>query len=232
MSSVLASFLHLRQLDATNWYEWKTHVSSLMILSGLLGYIDSTIPRPQIPQPSSQTPTAAEAKAIEDATKAQSDWEAKDREAHALLLISISGSELDHTKGAKTAAEIWLQLGTIKEPKSARAILVAWQRLFRLIMEDGTWMEEHIATFRHAQDELANMGHALSDKDFSLLLIMSLPEAWDQFTSGLFGSIASLSLKVTLNELISVLMEEDRRCREWTGSSEVANLNIGPPRGM
>jgi gag-polypeptide of LTR copia-type len=111
----------------------------------------------------------------------------------------------------KTAAEIWLQLCTIKEPKSTHAVLTAHKRLFHMTMEDSTRMEEHIAEFRHAQDQLANMGHALSDEDFSLLLITSLPETWDQFTSRLFGSIASVSLSLNVNssELISILMEED-----------------------
>jgi hypothetical protein len=137
MSSVSASFLRLKQLDVTNWYEWKTHVSSLMVLSGLLGYIDGKITRPHVPEKSS-SPTTAELTAIAEAEEAQAKWDTKDQEARALLLISISGTELDHTKGAKTASEIWLQLCTIKEPKSARAILAARRRLFRLVMDDGT----------------------------------------------------------------------------------------------
>ena len=226
MSSVSASFLHLKQLDATNWYEWKTHVSSLMTLLGLLGYMDSSTLCPGIPKSRSPNdPVVAEAQ------RSQREWDAKDQEAQALLLISILGSELNHTKGVKTAAEIWSQLCTIKEPKSTCAVLTACKRLFCMMMEDSTRMEEHISAFRHAQDQLANMGHALSDEDFLLLLITSLPETWDQFTSRLFGSIVSVSLSLNINssELISILMEEDRCHREWTDAAKVANLSVGGP---
>jgi hypothetical protein len=63
-------------LDATNWYEWKTHISSLMTLSGLLGYMDGSILHPGIPE--SRSPNDP---VVTKAQRAQREWDAKDQEA-------------------------------------------------------------------------------------------------------------------------------------------------------
>jgi hypothetical protein len=66
----------LKQLDTTNWYEWKTHVSSLMVLSSLLGYMDGTIPCPIIPKYRSPSDPA-----VTIAQRIQRELDAKDQEA-------------------------------------------------------------------------------------------------------------------------------------------------------
>jgi hypothetical protein len=55
-----------------------------------------------------------------------------------------------------------------------------------------------------------------------MIIISSLPDSWDTFTSAYFGSKSSTS-HITPGELISLILEEDNRRREKTGSSEVVN---------
>ncbi len=38
------------------------------------------------------------------------------------------------------------------------------------------------------QEELGMLGSVVTDEDFLMLLISSLPESWDQFTSAYLGS--------------------------------------------
>lgn len=62
------------------------------------------------------------------------------------------------------------------------------------------------------QEELNNLSAKVSDLDFSLTIITSLPESWDHFTSALLASKESnLELKFTSTELVSILLKEEQR---------------------
>lgn len=60
------------------------------------------------------------------------------------------------------------------------------------------------------QEELHMMGSLVTDEDFSMLLLSSLPESWDQFTSAYLGSHSGEEVKVKSHELIAILLEEYR----------------------
>ena len=62
------------------------------------------------------------------------------------------------------------------------------------------------------------MDNKVTDEDFVMILITSLPESWDNYTSSYLGSNSN---KPTLSshELIAILMEEDRRRKGQTSDS-------------
>jgi hypothetical protein len=57
------------------------------------------------------------------------------------------------------------------------------------------------------------MGSLISDEDFAMLLVSSLPESWDLYTSAYLGSKADRTT-LTSHELIAILLEEDCRRHE------------------
>lgn len=60
------------------------------------------------------------------------------------------------------------------------------------------------------QENLNNIQANVSDLDFSLTLITSLPELWDIFTSILLASKGTkLKTKITSAELVSILLKEE-----------------------
>ena len=71
-------------------------------------------------------------------------------------------------------------------------------------------MIEHISKPRGYQDDLHIMENLVSDEDFVMILITSLPDFWDNFTGSFFGYTGN---KPTIGsyELISVLLDKDRR---------------------
>ena len=54
------------------------------------------------------------------------------------------------------------------------------------------------------------MENKVSDEDFAMILITSLPESWDNYTSSYLGSSGNKPT-LTSYELIAILLEEDRR---------------------
>lgn len=76
--------------------------------------------------------------------------------------------------------------------------------------EEGFDMVEHILKLRKLQEEFHLMENKVSDKDFVMILITSLPESWDQYTSAYLGS-SSKMLTLKSHKLVAILLEEDRQ---------------------
>ena len=66
-----------------------------------------------------------------------------------------------------------------------------------------------ISKLRKLQEELHLMENKVTNEDFVMILITSLPESWDQYTSAYLGS-SSNKLTLKSHELIAILLEEDR----------------------
>ena len=67
------------------------------------------------------------------------------------------------------------------------------------------------------------MGSILSDEDFVMILITSLPEAWDNYTSAYLGSSGNRP-ELQSHEIIAILLDEDRRRKGRSGGSDEVAL--------
>ena len=63
------------------------------------------------------------------------------------------------------------------------------------------------------QEQLHLMSSLVSDDEFIILLITSLPDSWDQFTTAYLGANGN-NTTVTSHELVSIITEENRRRQE------------------
>jgi hypothetical protein len=100
-----------------------------------------------------------------------------------------------------------------------------------MIADEGFDLVEHISKVHKLQEELHLMGSIVADEDFAILLVSSLPESWDLFTSAYLGSKADRT-SLTSHELVAILLEEDRRWKERTGDPhDVAMQGRVPNRG-
>ena len=102
-------------------------------------------------------------------------------------------------------------------------------------------MRDHISKFRLIQEELLLMGSEMTDTEFTVVLLQSLPESWDQFTQNLIGSqrvpatpgSAGQVLSVPLYssyEVCGILLEEYERRQERVNTN-TALVSQGPMRG-
>ena len=190
-------------LKAHNWMPWKRRMLAVLRDLGLEKYI------------------AKDAKSLESAGKAnpttaeleeQKKWKEGDAKARTRIELSIGDAEMIHISGADSAREMWDQLTTVKESKGRLGVLATRRALYRMTANEGFDMVEHISKLRKLQEELHLMDNKVPDEDFVMILITSLPESWDQYTSAYLGSSSN---KPTLrsHELIAILLEEDRRRR-------------------
>ena len=69
-------------------------------------------------------------------------------------------------------------------------------------------MVDHISRLRKLQEELHIMGSSIPDKDFVMILITSLLEAWDNYTLAYLSS-SSNKPELKSHEIIMILLDED-----------------------
>lgn len=109
------------------------------------------------------------------------------------------------------------------------------RRLYHTIADDSTDIPTHITELREVKDQLAIMDNNITDLEFVIVLISSLPESWDSFTSAHLGNnnlsaiatsstMASTSTSIAPTvissfELIALILDEDHRRKEKSGEA-------------
>jgi hypothetical protein len=207
-----SSLFRIEQLTDTNWVPWKRRVTAILRERALLKIVEGITTRPVAADP--ENPTSDERKQMER-------WEELDGKAQTQIELTLSDSQMVHIAGAKTAADMWKQLKQVKEKGGKLGILSLRRRLYRTIADDATDIAVHVTELRRIQEELAILGSLVSDEDFLLLIISSLPESWDNFTSAYLGA-SSNAPTITSHEFISLVLEEYRRRLEKNGDGNSA----------
>ena len=191
---------------------WKRRILAVLRDLNLVKYIDkaAALPTPTDPR----RPTKEEEEAIEK-------WQDGDARTRTRIELAIGDSEMIHISGAHTAREMWEQLSMVKESKGRLGVLATRRAMYRATAQEGFEMVEHVSNLRRLQEELHIMGSLVSDEDFVMILLTSLPESWDNYTTSFLGSTGNTPT-VRSHELVALLFEEDRRRKTWNGESSTA----------
>jgi hypothetical protein len=102
-------------------------------------------------------------------------------------------------------------------PKGAIGIIQAHYKLFHAQCQEGEDINEHIRTMTRYCKELTLLGSKLSEDEFSITLLTSLPDSWDTFIQGVDTSTLSDSTK-----LIAQILEQLCRKDAKPNSDDVA----------
>ena len=112
-------------------------------------------------------------------------WLKQDQLALSMIRLRVADKMLVYVASAKTSAEAWTALKMMLEPQGSLGIVLVRRKLFRAFMEEGTNIEEHIWMMQGFKEELISLGQEISDTEFSITMLTSLPELWNNFISGL-----------------------------------------------
>ena len=151
-------------------------------------------------------------------------WKEGDAKAHTRIELSIGDSEMIHLSGAVTAHDMWNQLSLVKESRGCLGVLVMHWALYWATAEEGFDMVEHISKLRGLQNELHAIENLVTDEDFVMILVTSLPESWDNYAGSFSGSSGNKPTVIS-HKLIAILLDEDRRRKGWSGEGSTALLS-------
>ncbi len=202
-------------LKGENWVPWKRRMLAVLRDLNLEKYIEKTATS-LIPE-DLNNPT-------KDETEAKDKWREGDAKARTRIELAIGDTEMIHISGATTAREMWDQLTMVKESKGQLGVLATRRALYRTTVEEGFEMVAHISNLHQLQEELHVLGSLVSDEDFVMILLTSLPESWDNYMTSLFGSSGNKP-SIKSHELVAVLLEEDRQRKARGGKSSGTALH-------
>lgn len=172
-------------MGAENYAVWKIKMIDILTGQDLWEYVDGT-------------------NALPNDESLQAVWRKKDRQALSTIRLRVADKMLVYVASSKSAKDAWDTLKSLLEAQGALGIVLARRKLFRAKCEEGTTIEEHIRTLRSYQEELHNLGQKIEGEEFSIILLSSLPESWDNYISSIDTTVLGESSK-----LIARLLEHD-----------------------
>ena len=92
---------------------------------------------------------------------------------------------LVYVASSKSSKEAWDSLKGLLEAQGLLGIVLARWKLFWAKCEDGTSIKDHIRTLRGYQEELHNLGQKIEDEEFSIILLTSLLDSWNNYISSI-----------------------------------------------
>lgn len=170
---------------AENYAVWKIKMMDILTDQGLWEFVEGTAPAEE---------------------KEQVAWTKKDWTALSMIRLRIADKLLVYVASTTTAKQAWTTLKELLEAQGPLGIVLARRKLFRARCEEGTTIEEHIRTLRSYQEELQSLGEQIKDTEFSIILLTSLPDSWNNYISSIDTTTLDNAAK-----LIARILEHDRR---------------------
>ena len=154
-------------------------------------------------------PPVAKTPATEADIKVQKEWKTGDAKAWTQIKLVIRDVEMIHISSATMAREMWKQLMMVKESRGWLGVLAMCQALYRAIADESFEMVDKL---QKLQEELHIIGSLVPNEDFVMILITSLPDAWDNYTLAYLGSSKNKP-ELWSHKIIAILLDEDQRCK-------------------
>jgi gag-polypeptide of LTR copia-type len=79
-------------------------------------------------------------------------------------------------------------------------------------------VQEHLNKLMKMRQELARMGASLTEDDFTMIVMSSLPASYNSVTTSLYISASMSKQQVSMEDINRVIEEEYTRCQIQTGS--------------
>jgi len=180
-----------------NYAAWKVQMLDILTDIGLDDHVDATFTVPT---------TATELAA----------WNKADRRALSAIRLRVAPDVVQHIQGETKALSAWEMLSHLFELKGQMGIVLARHKFYSTRAPADLALEPHIKLMRQFQGELKSLGQEVTDKDFAVALLSSLPPDWDAFVRSTLSGTTPPDSKNT----ISAILTEERRRNDRSGEPD------------
>ncbi len=167
-------------LKEDNWLTWKSRVLRTLRGNGLEELVLGTWPPPD----RARDPAGYSA------------WHALDHAVVQFLQMNISSDQLANIPGGleingissiTTSAHFWRSICDAYESHSYQMIINTLRRMNRMQATESTDILRHLNEMHSLRTTLANVSYSLDDHIFNGIVLASLPDSWDAFTTSIQG---------------------------------------------
>ena len=170
-------------LGAENYAVWKVKMTDILTELGYWEIVDGQLKKPD---------------------REAEVWTKNDRSALSTIRLRVTDKMLVYVTSASTSNGAWTALKNVLEPQGSLGIVMGCRKLFQAQCEEGTDIDEHIRMMQGYREELIGLGTTIEDSEFSITLLTSLLEAWNNFIGGIDTTALTSSTSV-----ISQILEYD-----------------------
>nr|GAT50129.1 predicted protein [Mycena chlorophos] len=162
-----------------------------------------------------------------DEVKTHSDWRCAQVKALAIIRTRVGDSPMAYIRSAKTGKEAWDKLQSIYMPKGAITIIHLRRRLYSLRCGEEEPIEEHLHTLSTLRTDLEKYGVTLSEPDFAIIILTSLPDSWDHWT-GNFDLTQLKDSEDLISRVIQHAKQPSAKPENETSSTALAAFKASP----
>lgn len=158
------SFYQIEKLDGANYESWKIQMRSVLIHSGLWGYVSGTIAPPETTK-------------VEESKK----HKLQDEKALASIFLGLKPDQLIHIKKCTVAKEAWEKLEEVYQSKGPARKTSLFKKLINLKMASASDMRSHLNEFFEIHNSLIEADITLPEELSVIILLSSLPAEFENF---------------------------------------------------
>jgi hypothetical protein len=150
------------KLTASNYHTWKQKIELVLAfreLDEVVFNVEST-------------------NILQDAA-AIAEFRKKDAKAKAVIGLTLSDEHLEHVRGAKSAAEMWLAIKNVFQRTSSLNKLAARRRFYTVAMLDGERILTYINRVKQLTEELKAMRVTIDEEEVAMAVLNGLPPKYD-----------------------------------------------------
>jgi len=184
------------KFDGSNWIEWKGTILSAADARGLDSYLNGTITKPADISPGQVAPPATAYWGSE--TPSPEEWKQRNAYAKGMVVLNVKNPIGHGVKTDGTAAEAWKSLTDIQDAVSDIGKINADAKLHSIRHTDGADLDEHVRALRTAWNWYNTQGGAMTDADFCIVILASMPKEWTTFVTTLYPLKTSAEVIVQL----------------------------------
>ncbi|PPR04697.1 hypothetical protein CVT26_015023 [Gymnopilus dilepis] len=186
------------KFDGTNWFSWKRAILTAAEIKGADGYLLGQIPQPSPAPPPSTNPQTIplppDPTPWDSPTPSASEWKMRNAWTKGLIMYNCINPVGLGVDLAGTAADAWAALVSLYDISSDVAAVNAQRDLRNTMFKDGDDLMAHISTLRTKWRKANASGANITDADFRMILLSSLPPSWDMLVATLYDTKTSMDV--------------------------------------
>ncbi|GFS40804.1 wall associated kinase-like 7 [Actinidia rufa] len=136
-------------------------------------------------------------------TMKDDDWEELMMKCVSTIRLCIADNIINNVMDGDSASALWEKLEKLYLAKSLTNKLHLKRQLYRLKMEEGGSLMEHMNVFNGYLDQLRKVDVKIDEEDKALLLLTSLPDSYDTLVTTLLYGKDTVSLEQVQSSLVS-----------------------------
>lgn len=142
----------------------------------------------------------------------KAEWLYNNRDTLTQIRLRCAKEPFSHIQGCVMAKQAWDTLSDMYESKGLIGLVLAKRQMYRKECAEGTSIDEHIREMRTIYWSLIALGEPMTDRDFAITILMSLPISWNPFIA------ATNYENLRSDTLIARILEEERRVNAQGGT--------------